>query len=318
MSGRRSFPNHDVAPFALAIAVDAVLGDPASPWHPVATMGQAIAACERRAPQAPHLAMCYGATLALGGTLACWLATRGLLALVDRYSPGLGLPIRVGVLKATFAVRALDEAALQVAECLAAGDLPAARAALGALVSRETSDLDHGRVAAATVESVAENLTDSFVGPLLWYALLDVPGAVAYRFVNTCDAMLGYRGRYEYLGKLAARLDDALNWVPARLAGASLVLAAALAGASPGGAWRTMWRYRRRTASPNAGWPMSAAAGALGVRLEKVGHYTLGCGPLPGHVAIHSAVALVRAAAALVFATYVGCALARRAHAAAA
>src|SRR5207253_9564691 len=103
----------------------------------------------------------------------------------------------------------LDGAAVAVGRALAAGDLALARLALRALVSRDAAALDAPLVAAAAVESVAENLGDSFVGPLVWYTILGVPGAVAYRWLNTCDAMWGYRGRYEWLGKLAARLDDA-------------------------------------------------------------------------------------------------------------
>jgi adenosylcobinamide-phosphate synthase len=161
------------------------------------------------------------------------------------------------------------------------------------------------------VESVAENLSDSFVAPVVWYALLGVPGAIAYRFVNTCDAMLGYRGRYEYLGKAAARLDDVANWLPARLTALLVVAAAGLLGADARGAWRAMWQHHRRTASPNAGWPMSAAAGALGVRLEKLGHYALGHGPRPSVATIPAAIDLARAAAALGTAIYLTWALAR-------
>jgi adenosylcobinamide-phosphate synthase len=281
-------------------------------------MGQVIAVGERHASRAPHAALSHGALLAVGGTLACLVATRRLLALIDRHAPVLSLPVRAVVLKTTFAVRALDDAALGVATPLAAGDLPAARTQLRALVSRETASLGGGHVAAAAVESIAENLADSFVAPLIWFALLGVPGAVAYRFANTCDAMLGYRGRYEHLGKVAARLDDLLSWLPARLTAAALVGACALTRTNPRGAWQMMWRHHARTASPNAGWPMSAAAGALGVRLEKLGHYTLGSGRLPDAATIHAAIALMRAAAALAFATYVGATLVRRGCAAAA
>jgi adenosylcobinamide-phosphate synthase len=308
--GRRE-PQAELAVLALAVALDALAGEPPSRWHPVAAMGQAIAFAERHAPRAPHLALAYGALVAVGGTLACWLGTRAALRWVERRVPWFRWPLAVLVLKATFAVRALDDAAQAVARPLASGDLPTARGALRALVSRDPRALDGGLIAAAAVESVAENLADSFVAPLVWYALLGVPGAVAYRYANTCDAMLGYRGRYEYLGKAAARLDDALGWLPARLTGLALVAAAPLVGADPRAAWRTLCQQRHRTASPNAGWPMSAAAGALGVRLEKVGHYALGDGPQPDPHAIGRAVRLVRAAAALAFAAYAAGALLR-------
>jgi adenosylcobinamide-phosphate synthase len=115
----------------------------------------------------------------------------------------------------------------------------------------------------------------TLMAPLLAYALGGLPGACAYRAVNTLDAMVGYRGHYEYLGKVPARLDDLLNLVPAGLTGLLIVGAAGLCGADAPQAWRVMWRDHAATDSPNAGYPMAAMAGALGVRLEKAGHYCL-------------------------------------------
>ncbi|HEY7063922.1 MAG TPA: adenosylcobinamide-phosphate synthase CbiB [Chloroflexota bacterium] len=310
--------DHGLVTLALAIAADALWGEPPACCHPVALMGRAIATAERHAPRAPVPALAFGAALALGGTAACGLATWLLIQAMGRAPTPLRLASTALLLKSTFAMRALDDAAGTVGAALAHGDLLGAREALRALVSRDASVLHAPLISAAAVESVAENLSDSFLAPLFWYTLLGLPGAVAYRFVNTCDAMLGYRGRYEYLGKAAARLDDAANWLPARLTALLLVIAARLIGADGRGAWRVMWRHHARTASPNAGWPMSAAAGALGVRLEKMGHYTLGDGPRPGPSAIPAAVALARTAAALALSGYVCWALARRCDAAAA
>jgi adenosylcobinamide-phosphate synthase len=166
-------------------------------------------------------------------------------------------------------------------------------------VSRETSTLGAGLVAAAAIESLAENLTDSALAPWLAYACLGASGAAAYRALNTLDSMVGYRGRYEYLGKPAARADDLANLVPARL-GALLIAAAAPAGGgSARRAWRTARRDHRRTASPNAGWTMAAMAGALGVTLEKTGHYRLGDGPEPGPDDLRRAQRVAAAALAL-------------------
>jgi len=145
------------------------------------------------------------------------------------------------------------------------------------LVSRDTATLSATQVSAATIESVAENLSDSVVAPLLYYAVGGLPAAFGYRFANTADAMVGYRDEvYEWLGKAPARLDDLFNLVPARLAAALIVAAAPLTGESAGRAWRIWRRDAGKTASPNAGHPMSAMAGALDVELEKVGHYRLG------------------------------------------
>ncbi|HZU05761.1 MAG TPA: adenosylcobinamide-phosphate synthase CbiB [Chloroflexota bacterium] len=296
-----------LATVALAVLLDRLLGEPPARCHPVVGMGQLIAVAERCGPrQRPLTELLYGGLLALGGALGCAASAQLMLCLVRRYLAPCDLVVEALLLKSLFAVRALEEAAMAVAEQLEAGCLAQARAALQALVSRETAGLAPPLVAAAAVESVAENLNDSFVGPLTWYALLGLPGAAAYRFVNTCDAMLGYRGRYEYLGKAAARLDDIMNWLPARLTALLLVAAAALVGADTRQAWRVLCRDHGRTASPNAGWPMSAAAGALGVTLEKVAHYVLGDGQRPPDPAtIRAALRLMRAAATLALAAVV-------------
>ncbi len=128
----------------------------------------------------------------------------------------------------------------------------------------------------AAVESVAENICDSFVAPLFYFLLLGVPGAMAYRVINTLDAMIGMHGKYEHLGKFAARLDDILNFIPARISALLIVLAAIFLRQNARQSWKTMLKDHSRTESPNAGWPMSAAAGALSVQFTKIDHYQLG------------------------------------------
>ena len=156
------------------------------------------------------------------------------------------------------------------------GPIHLARYSLRSLVSRDAGALSEPLVAAAAIESVAENTTDSFIAPWLAFALLGLPGAFAYRAVNTLDSMIGYRGKYEYLGKASARLDDFLNFVPARIATALLLLAGALSGCGVRQGWRTALHEHRLTASPNAGWTIAAMAGLLGVALEKPAHYLIG------------------------------------------
>jgi adenosylcobinamide-phosphate synthase len=164
-------------------------------------------------------------------------------------------------------------------------------------VSRPTAQLTAGQVASGAIESVAENLTDALVAPAVFFVLLGLPGALAYRALNTADTMLGYReGRLEYFGKVAARLDDVANLLPARIAGLALVVAA---GWRMTAAWSTMLRDHASTASPNAGWTMSATAGALGVTLEKPGSYRLGQGRAPRAADIGPSIWLVGRAAAL-------------------
>lgn len=165
------------------------------------------------------------------------------------------------------------------------------------MVSRDTATLDTPRIAAATIESVAENSSDGVIAPLFYYAALGLPGAFVYRWLNTVDSLWGYRDpARQWLGKSGARADDVANWVPARLTAVLLMAAAWLFG-DAGQAWRIWRRDAHLTASPNAGQPMSTMAGALGVELEKVGHYQLGAGlALPEAEDIRHAVTLMRGA----------------------
>jgi adenosylcobinamide-phosphate synthase len=271
-----------------AIGLDLAFGEPPSRVHPVAWLGRALAAGRRRLCRGSRRALLLrgaGVTLAVAALSA--LGGALLDALGARLGPS-GLVLEAVALTTLLSVRDLVAAARRVAVHLGRGDLARARASVGRdLVSRRTDELDAGRVASAAVESVAENLTDAFVAPACFYLVFGLAGAAAYRAVNTADAMFGYReGALEHFGKVAARLDDALNLLPARLAGWAIVLAAGLAGARAGGALRVMRRDRGLTASPNAGWTMAAMAGALGVTLEKPGAYRLGSGPLPDAAAI--------------------------------
>ena len=158
----------------------------------------------------------------------------------------------------------------------------------------------------AAIESVAENTTDSFVAPWLAFALFGLPGAAAYRALNTLDSMIGYRGRYEHLGKAAARLDDLVNLVPARLSAALLLAGGALRRLPVGRGWHIASRDHRHTESPNAGWTIGACAGLLGVALEKLGYYRIGHGlPDPTWQDLAAAARLAYAAAALAMAVAV-------------
>jgi adenosylcobinamide-phosphate synthase len=159
--------------------------------------------------------------------------------------------------------------------------LEAARAKVAHIVGRDPETLDEAGVARAATESLAENFSDGVVAPVFWFALFGLGGLAAYKAVNTLDSMIGHRNpRYEAFGKAAARLDDALNWVPARLAGLLLVLAAAvLPQARAARAFRTMWRDAPRHRSPNAGWQEAAMAGALGLKLAGPRHYPDGAVP---------------------------------------
>lgn len=268
----------------LALLLDLLFGDPPNRVHPVAWMGNAIALTKGLAPASARARLRYGAGVTLLGAFSAGLTAR----VIDRKLPNTpaGYVIQALLLKFALAWQGLARAAGQVETALEAGRLDEARRLVGwHLVSRDTAELTGGLVAAATIESVAENLSDSVVAPLCYYALGGLPAVWAYRFVNTADAMIGYRDAEHYeLGRAAALLDDFLNVVPARLTALLIAIAAGIqhkSAESASRAWRTASQFQGETDSPNAGWPMSAMAGALGVSLEKVRHYTLGDGPPP-------------------------------------
>lgn len=196
-----------------------------------------------------------------------------------------------------FAYRGLLKAGEDVRAALVNDDLSEARRLVSwHLVSRDTGNLTASQVASAAIESLAENLTDSFLAPLVFFALGGLPLAWAYRYVNTADAMIGYHTpEYEYFGKFAARLDDVINWIPARLAGFLMVISAGIGRFDLRSAYQVMIRQHAQTSSPNAGWTMSAAAGALGIVLEKTGNYCLQGGDrTPDSLDIEKASGLVR------------------------
>ena len=288
-------------PFVLALAADIGLGELPARGHPVVVTGWAIGRLAGRPTGRAGRDLVRGTLAVALPAVAGW----SIGSIVERRRGLARLLATAWLLKSSFALRGLLDAGDRVAQALEQDDLPAAHRALPWLVSRPVTGLDRAHVCSAAIESLAENLADSYVAPLAAYAVGGLPAALAYRAVNTADAMLGYRGDLEHLGKPAARLDDLLNLVPARLTAAALALAAPVVGLSGRRAVRTALRDARRTESPNAGWPMAAAAGALGIWLEKPATYRLGDGPAPDVVHIAAARRLVSAAAAIATAAYI-------------
>jgi len=280
----------------LAIIIDLLGGDPPNRAHPVAAMGFWLHRGKRIAPKRHRFR--FGAAWVSVGTIifaAPWFLFRQTFHRFWGVIPFL--------LKPMFAYRNLRRAVLAVVRALEADNLPEARRLLAwHLVSRPTETLSATEIAGATIESLAENLTDSLAAPLLAYAGGGLPAAWGYRFINTADAMWGYRtAEFEQLGKFAARADDVLNWFPARLTGELLVIAAFAVGLDGRRAAATMRAQHTRTKSPNAGWTMSAAAGALGVTLEKREVYTLSGGNTPlSTVTVRRAIRLADVTAALI------------------
>ncbi len=298
----------------LAVLLDLLFGDPPNAFHPVAWFGKIARALERRAPRDnPRAELVYGA-----GMTACGIALAALPAFVvralarkrsDKSLTTSHVLLTAVALKTTFAWRGLIRAGKDVQRDLETRAADAARDDLRALVSRDTRELDASQLSAAAIESLAENAGDSFVAPLFYYYLFGLPGAFAYRVVNTLDSMIGYHGRYEFLGKVAARVDDVLNFVPARLTALLLVIAARLTRDDARRAWETMRCDHARTESPNAGYPMSAMAGALDVRLEKVGHYRLnenGRAPQPRDIQRAARIVSVALGVAVILSILVG------------
>ncbi len=262
---------------AVALSIDLTWGEPPRVIHLVVWIGKIASFLERGSisgrPVAQFVSGC-GITLV---TIGLFVAPAYFMLLYLRdFSFVAYVIVGALLLKYTFSLKELRGVALRVKRLLVKDKLDEARFELRSLVSRDTQKLPMPLLVSATVESVAENTCDSFVAPLFYFLLLGVPGAIAYRVVNTLDSMMGYHGEYEYLGKFASKLDDVLNFVPARLTVLLLVLATLLSKGNVSASWQVAFSDHANTESPNAGWPMAAVAGALNVQLEKVGHYKLG------------------------------------------
>ncbi|PWV36521.1 MAG: CobD/CbiB family cobalamin biosynthesis protein [Desulfurococcaceae archaeon] len=206
------------------------------------------------------------------------------------------------IVKLSVSVRLLVDIVRDVARCLEAGDIACAREKTSWIVRRDTSRLGEGHLASASIESLFESTVDGIASPLLYTALLGPMGGLVQRLINTLDGALGFKTpEYIKAGWLSAKADTIINYIPARLVAIMIIILAPIAGGSIGRALRIYIEYRRKTESVNAGHPMAAAAGGLGIRLEKVGSYVLGEGPLPGYRDIYRALRLFTAVLILVY-----------------
>lgn len=270
-----------IAIIGLAVLMDYLLGDPPNKFHPTAWMGKLIGILEPSfRAENPKVEKIKGALFAISVICIFLIPVYVVLLLIQRHLP---LPACILVsailLKLTFAVKSMKDASLRVITFLRNGDVQRARKHLSRIVRRDTSGLDQGLMLSATVECVAESTVDGVTSPLFYFALFGVPGAVVFRVVNTLDSMIGYKDpKHVHIGWFSAKLDTLLNFIPARLTAYLIVISASLVGKNSRNSWRILRRDRSKTESVNAGWPMSAMAGALGVRLEKPGHYVLGDG----------------------------------------
>jgi adenosylcobinamide-phosphate synthase len=255
----------------LALLIDRCWGEPPARVHPVVWMGFYLRRVGRGLPDhGPWMALSLGTAYWLAGAVLVAAAYGYAGVVLARLPTWLDIVLTAAILKPLFALRMLLNEVGAVERSLSQS-LECGRARLALIVSRATAQLDSGEIRESSLESLAENLSDSVIAPLFWFALFGLPGAAVYRFANTADAMWGYRGRWEWAGKFAARADDLLNLIPARITAAGLLLF----GSNRISRLRRLPREAALTASPNSGWPMAALALSLNVRLRKPQVYAL-------------------------------------------
>jgi len=261
----------------VAIATEAMVGYPNAVYrlvgHPVTWIGTLITWCDdawNSGARSSRLRRLYGVVTLIVLLAVALLSGLAIAGGLDRFFPGIVALILCGVLASTLlAQRSLDAHVLAVANGLETEGLPGGRAAVAHIVGRDTKSLDEAAVCRAAIESLAENFSDGVVAPLFWMVVLGLPGALAYKAVNTADSMIGHRTeRHEAFGWASARFDDLVNLPASRLSALWLMLAAIPLGLSPAGALRTIRNDASHHQSPNAGWPEAAMAGALGIRLS--------------------------------------------------
>ena len=259
-----------------AFILDCLIGDPRSKFHPVVLIGNLIAWLEKRFYRAEDSNMTkfsMGFLLMLLVLLISYDVAWGVVTSAAGES-WLSYGVQALLLSFTISPRSLAAAGKEIQQYLWADDLAEARKKVGWIVGRDTQSLDASEVTRATVETIAENIVDGIIAPFFFFFLGGVPLAVAYRAANTMDSMIGYKNdKYLYFGRAAARLDDVLNYIPARITGILLVLAAGILRLDMKNAWRIMRRDAAQHPSPNGGFPEAATAGALGIRLGGMNSY---------------------------------------------
>lgn len=274
---------------ALGILLDLLFGDPKNRYHPVSWLGRLI---ESITPNLKHtevtessiskdkIEKVKGILFSCGIISGVALLTIALTSLTVHFAGILiTLILFALLLKISIALKGMEKSAIQIIRSMEAGNLEEARYRLSMIVRRDTSSLNEKYIQSATIESISESTVDGIISPLFFYSILGPVGCIAYRVVNTLDSMLGYKDPYyENIGWMSAKLDTIFNFLPARITGLLMVVSAYLAQAD----WRNslviLIRDHHKTTSINAGYPMSSMAGALRVRLEKMGSYALGEG----------------------------------------
>lgn len=252
-----------------AVLLDLILGDPRSLPHPIRWMGQAISYLEPRFRNLPIPLTFSGALFCISLVTGTWMATAVLVYICAAVHPAFGKTAEVLLIYYAVSAISLQQSAMDVFAALAGGDLKKARKKVGMIIGRDTGRLDSGGVTRGAVESVAENFVDGVAAPLFFAAIGGAPLAMAFKMINTLDSMVGYKNRrYRSFGLFSARMDDVVNYIPARLSIGVITAASLILNRRHVQTWRTARQEGANHASPNAGYPEAAFAGALGVRLN--------------------------------------------------
>ena len=269
----------------VAFLIDALIGDPRSKLHPVVLIGNLISLLEkilRREVDSPAKKIVKGGIL-VSAVVVITLFVGFAIETLSHEVPSLAAQIFIQALVLSFMIspRSLSDAGREIFYLLEQDNLPRAREKVGWIVGRDTQNLNEAEVARATVETVAENTVDGIISPLFYFAIGGLPLAVAYRAINTMDSMLGYKNdKYIYFGRVAARLDDVANFIPARLTGLLFIVAAFVLRLDWRNAFNMMKRDASKHPSPNGGWAEATVAGALNIRLGGVNYY---CNRISAH-----------------------------------
>ena len=254
-----------------ALLLDTLVGDPRSKYHPVVLIGNCISFYEHllyKKNTIPKNQILLGISTVLLVLMTVMLIVTGLLFIGGTIHPVGYFIVSLLCLYIAISPRCLAEAGIEIANLLRKQDMSEARRKVGWIVGRKTSELDESEITRATIETVAENTVDGIISPLFWFVLLGPWGAIGYRAINTMDSMLGYKNeRYLYFGRFAARLDDVVNYIPARITCVLFVIASFLCGKDWKHAIRIATRDAHKHPSPNGGYAEAPVAGALHIRL---------------------------------------------------
>lgn len=269
--------------FVLAFLIDLVFGEIPERVHPTVWMGNVIAFYKPKMKNPNYkVEKFYGVLLCIG-LIALFAIPAGIILWVVRLIPNWGelIYIVLGaiIFKTTFALKSMRHFTYPIEKALIQGNMRKAREWLRNIVRRDPNELDERHILSAAVESIAESTTDGVTSPFFFFAIFGVPGAIAFRAINTLDSMVGYKDAvHKNIGWFSAKMDTITNYIPTRITAVLMVCSAGLLGADWRNSWGILRRDRNKTASPNAGWTISAMAGSLNIQLEKEGYYVLGDG----------------------------------------